>query len=188
MTDREGDAGVVAASVAVIALIAAVAENGVLGKDGGLPWRLPADLKRFKALTMGHHLILGRRTWETLDGPLPGRIPVVVTRRPGLPAEVLAAASVGEALAIAAAAGDRVPFVGGGAEIFRLALAEDRIDRIYLTRIHQAFAGDTYFPAYDEARFRLAAQEDHTVEEGHPYPFSFLTLERRDRKGERGQR
>jgi len=162
----------------VVALIAAVAENGVVGKDGGLPWRLPADLKRFRALTMGHHLILGRKTWETLDGPLPGRIPVVVTRRPGVSAEVLQAATVGEALAIAAAAGDRLPFIGGGAEIFRLALAEDRIGRIYLTRIHQAFAGDTFFPLYDESRFRLAAREDHTVAEGHPFPFSFLDFER----------
>ena len=85
--------------IALIAAIAAVAENGALGRDGGLPWRLPADLKRFKRLTLGHHLILGRRTWETLDAPLPGRIPVVVTRRAGLPEDVLQAATVGEALA-----------------------------------------------------------------------------------------
>lgn len=166
-------------SRSITALIAAVAENGALGKDGGLPWRLPADLKRFKRLTLGHHLILGRRTWETLDAPLPGRIPVVVTRRPGLPAGVLRAATVAEALAIAVAAGDPMPFVGGGAEIFRLALAEDRIDRLYLTRIHQSFDGDTWFPAWDESRFRLVAREDHAVAEGHPYPFSFHDFERR---------
>lgn len=162
-----------------VALIAAVAENGLLGRDGGLPWRLPADLKRFKRLTLGHHLILGRRTWETLDAPLPGRTPVVVTRRGGLPADLLQATTVGEALAIAVAAGDAMPFVGGGAEIFRLALDEDRIDRIYLTRIHQEFAGDTWFPAWDESRYRLVVREDHTVAEGHPYPFSFLDFERR---------
>ena len=162
-----------------VALIAAVAENGLLGRDGGLPWRLPADLKRFKRLTLGHHLILGRRTWETLDAPLPNRIPVVVTRRAGLPADLLQAPTVAEALAIAVAAGDSMPFVGGGAEIFRLALDEDRIDRIYLTRIHQAFAGDTWFPAWDESRYSLVAREDHTIAEGHPYPFSFLDFERR---------
>ena len=162
-----------------IALIAAIAENGALGRDGGLPWRLPADLKRFKRLTLGHHLILGRRTWETLDAPLPGRIPVVVTRRAGLPPGVLQAATVGAALAMAVRAGDDEPFVGGGAEIFRLALAEDRIDRLYLTRIHQAFDGDTWFPAYEESRFRLVAREDHSFAEGHPYPFSFLDFERR---------
>ncbi len=162
-----------------VALIAAVAENGALGQEGGLPWRLPADLKRFKRLTLGHHLILGRRTWDTLDAPLPGRIPVVVTRRPGLPAEVLQAATVGEALEIAIGAGDPEPFVGGGAEIFRLALAEDRIDRIYLTRIHQTFAGDTWFPDWDESRFELVAREDHTVAEGHPFPFSFVDFARR---------
>jgi dihydrofolate reductase len=164
---------------AAIAAIAAVAANGVLGRDGGLPWRLPADLRRFKRLTLGHHLVLGRRTWETLDAPLPGRVPVVVTRRGGLPEGVLHAATIGEALAIARQAGDEMPFVGGGAEIFRLAFAEDRIERFYLTLIHQEFAGDTRFPAWDESLFRLIAREDHTVAEGHPYPFSFLDYERR---------
>ena len=166
-------------STPVVSLIAAVAENGALGRDGGLPWRLPADLKRFKRLTLGHHLILGRRTWETLDAPLPGRIPVVVSRRGGQPADLLQAPTVAEALAIAVAAGDPEPFVGGGAEIFRLALAEDRIDRLYLTRIHHAFDGDTWFPDYDESRFELTAREDHSVAEGHPYPFSFLDYARR---------
>ena len=163
----------------MVALIAAIAANDTLGRDGGLPWRLPADLKRFKRLTLGHHLILGRRTWETLDAPLPGRIPVVVTRRAGLPSDLLQAATVAEALAIAVAAGDPMPFVGGGAEIFRLALEEDRIDRMYLTRIHQEFEGDTWFPAYDAARFELVARQDHSVAEGHPYPFSFLDFARR---------
>jgi len=163
----------------VVAAIAAVAENGVLGMEGGLPWRLPADLRRFKAMTLGHHLILGRRTWDTLDAPLPGRVPVVVTRRSGLPAGLLHAPTVAEALAIAAAAGDAMPFVGGGAEIFRIAFAEDRIDRFYLTRIHHSFAGDTWFPTWDESRFELVAREDHTVAEGHPYPFSFLDFVRR---------
>ncbi|MEO8277847.1 MAG: dihydrofolate reductase [Thermoanaerobaculia bacterium] len=162
----------------VVALIAAVAENGVLGKDGGLPWRLPADLKRFKALTMGHHMILGRRTWDTLDAPLKGRVPVVVTRRGGLPPELLQAPTVAEAIAIAVAAGDPLPFVGGGAEIFRLALTEDRIDRLYLTRIHQSFEGDTFFPPFDASRFRIAFREDHSVADGQPYPFSFLDYER----------
>ncbi len=163
-----------------VALIAAVAENGALGRDGGLPWRLPADLRRFKKLTLGHHLILGRRTWDTLDAPLPGRIPVVVTRRGGVAQEVLQAATVAEAVAIAVAAGDSEPFIGGGAEIFRLALEEDLIDRLYLTRIHRAFDGDTWFPAYDESRYRLIAREDHAVDEGHPHPFSFLDFARRD--------
>lgn len=163
----------------VVAAIAAVAENGALGADGGLPWRLPADLRRFKALTMGHHLILGRRTWDTLDAPLPGRIPVVVTRSAGLPGGVLSAPTVAAAVALAVEAGDTMPFVGGGAEIFRMAFEEDRIDRFYLTRIHQPFAGDTWFPAWDEARFVLAAREDHTLAEGHPFPFSFLDFVRR---------
>ncbi len=163
----------------VVALIAAIAANGLLGRNGGLPWRLPADLKRFKRLTLGHHLILGRRTWETLDAPLPGRIPVVVTRRGGLPQELLQTTTVAAAVALAVAAGDLMPFVGGGAEIFRLALEEDRIDRMYLTRIHQEFDGDTWFPPYDAARFELVARQDHTVAEGHPYPFSFLDFARR---------
>ncbi len=163
----------------VVALIAAIGEMGALGLQGGLPWRLPADLKRFKRLTMGHHLILGRRTWETLDAPLPGRTPIVVSRRGGLPGNLVVTRSVEEAVAIAVAAGDPEPFVGGGAEIFRLAFEKDLVDRIYLTRIHYAFAADTWFPEWDEGRFRLVAREDHGLEEGHPYAFSFLDFERR---------
>ena len=101
-------------------LIAAVAANGVIGRDGALPWRLPADLKRFQSLTRGHHLVVGRRTWESVGRPLPGRTFVVVSRSVGL--GVPTAATVAEAIARAHEAGDDEPFVAGGTGIYREAL------------------------------------------------------------------
>ncbi|HMO86745.1 MAG TPA: dihydrofolate reductase, partial [Lacipirellulaceae bacterium] len=122
----------------IVSLIAAVADNGVIGRDGGLPWRLSADLQRFKRLTMGHPLIMGRRTWEALGRPLPGRTSIVVTRQSPYAApqaEVQITGSLDDALAAAARApgGDQEAFVIGGAEIYALALP--RADRLYLTRV-----------------------------------------------------
>jgi dihydrofolate reductase len=164
----------------VVALIAAVAENRVIGRAGRLPWRLPDDLRRFKQLTLGHHLILGRSTWETLDGPLPGRTLIVVSRRPGYAAPgARVVGTVVEALALARAAGDAEPFIGGGAAIYREALARDLVDRIYLTRIHRSYGGDTVFPSWDESGWRLAASESHAADPGSNRPaFEFLLFER----------
>jgi dihydrofolate reductase len=161
-----------------LAIIAAVADNGVIGRDGGLPWRLPADLRRFKALTLGHHLLMGRRTFEADVGrPLPGRTVVVVSRgRPELPAGVRRAGTLDEAIAIAAAAGDPEPFVAGGAEIYRLALP--RADRLYLTRVHARPEGDTVFPPFDEAAWREVFREDRPADAEHRYALSFLVYER----------
>jgi dihydrofolate reductase len=164
----------------VVSLIAAVAENGVIGRAGGLPWRLPADLRRFQQLTLGHHLILGRTTWETLDGPLPGRTPIVVSRTPGYQAAgARVVATVAAALALARRAGDAEPFVAGGAQIYREALARDLVDRMYLTRIHRAYEGDTRFPAWDESRWRVVRREPHAAEAALDRPaFEFVDLER----------
>jgi len=142
-----------------LALIVAVAENGVIGVDNRLPWRLPADLQRFKQLTMGHHIIMGRRTWDSIGRPLPGRTSVVVTRNRALavPAGVLVATSLDEA--IAACAGDPEPFVIGGAELYRASLP--RADRLHLTVVERAFAGDTWFPDFDRSSWRLDASERH---------------------------
>src|SRR5262245_53191174 len=132
-----------------VSMIAAVAKNGTIGIDNKLPWRLPADLRHFKSLTMGHHLVMGRKTFESV-GTLPGRTTVVVSRR-GLaslpPAGVTVATSVAEALDLARRAGEAEAFVAGGAEIYRAAL--DYADRIYLTRIEKSFAGDATFPELD---------------------------------------
>ena len=157
-----------------VSLIAAMAENRSIGIDNRLPWHLPADLKRFKALTMGHPMIIGRKTFDSIGGvPLPGRPTIVVTRQPEYnPPDVQVAHTVEEALDLAQ--GDEV-FVGGGEEIFRLAL--DRADRIHLTVIHQEFPGDTFFPEIDPAVWRLTGQEDHEATATTP-AFSFQVYDR----------
>jgi dihydrofolate reductase len=160
-----------------LAVIAAVADNGVIGRDGRLPWRLPADLRRFKALTMGHHLLMGRRTFESVGRPLPGRTTVVISRgRPDLPAGVRLAGSLDEAVAIAAAAGDEEPLVAGGAEIYRLALP--RAERLYLTRVHARPEGDVSFPAFDSGGWREVEREERAADGENPVGATFLVYER----------
>jgi dihydrofolate reductase len=163
--------------VSTVSIIVAAAANGVIGRDGGLPWRLPADLRHFKRTTMGHHLVVGRRTWEEVGRPLPGRTMVVVTRDPalGIPG-VVVVSSLQEAVAVAVGAGDDEVFVAGGGEIYRQAMA--MAHRVYLTRIHADIEGDTTFPELDGEAWRLVSREDHEADEGNPYPYSFLVYER----------
>jgi dihydrofolate reductase len=163
-----------------VALVAAVADNGVIGRDGDLPWHLPADLARFKRLTMGHHLVLGRRTWSSIGRALPGRAMVVVSRDPaalGLPAGVAGATSLGAALAIARAAGDDEAFVAGGAALYREALPG--ADRLYLTRVHAQVEGDTVFPAFDLGEWKELAREELPADARNAYATTLLALERR---------
>jgi len=159
-----------------ITLIAAMAANRAIGIDNRLPWRLPADQRRFKALTMGHPMIMGRRTFDSIGGlPLPGRPTIVVTRDPAWSAAgVEVAHSVDEALD--RAQGDEV-FVAGGEEIFRLALK--RADRIQLTRIDKDFPGDTFFPEFDEDDWEIVEREDHEPTAETPFSYSFLVMDRR---------
>lgn len=155
-----------------IALIYARAANGVIGSDGGLPWHLPADLKRFKELTTGSPMIMGRKTFESLPGLLPGRRHIVLTRDPAWRAEGAAIArSADEALALA---GDGVVWVIGGAAIF--ALFMPCAQRIELTQIHADYPGDTFMPEPGHG-WVLHAREDHAGEGAHP-AFAFLTLRR----------
>jgi dihydrofolate reductase len=156
-----------------VSLIVAVSENGVIGRDGGLPWRLSKDLRRFKQLTMGHHLVIGRRTWEEVGTPLPGRIMVVVTRDRTFAADgVLVAHSLDEALDLVR--DDDEPFIGGGAEIYRMALERSVVDCLYITRVHAEVEGDTFFPEIDLEAWRLISREDHEADDRNQYPFSFL--------------
>lgn len=164
-----------------VALIAAVAENGVIGAAGGLPWHLPADLRRFKKLTMGHHMIVGRSTWESIGGqPLGGRTWLVVSRREGYSAAgAQVVTSVEAAIRVALDAGDSEPFVGGGTGIFRAALEQDLVDRLYLTLIHRAYDGDTRFPAWDKSRWQLVTREPIPADPATNRPsFEFLDYER----------
>ncbi len=154
----------------ILTLIAAVAKNGVIGKDNRLPWHLPADLRHFKALTTGHAVIMGRKTWESLPEkfrPLPGRQNIVVTRNATYAAS---GATVAGSLpdAVAAAAGEEA-FVIGGAELYQVALP--LADRLQLTEIDAEFDGDTWFPARDPRQWREVAREMHRDETGPGYAF-----------------
>lgn len=160
-----------------LSLIAALAENDVIGADQDIPWRLPDDWRRFKATTMGHHLIMGRKTWETIGQPLPGRTTVVISRtRPDLPQGVLLATSLDQALRVAEEAGDGETFIAGGAEIYRQALP--RVDRLYLTRVHTTLEGDTRFPDWDRAEWSLTSSERHEADDRHPFAFTFEVFDR----------
>lgn len=146
------------------------ADNGVIGRDGKLPWHLPADLKRFKAQTMGKPMVMGRKTFESFPSPLPGRRHIVLTRDKGWRADGAEVAhSPEEALALA---GDGDVAVIGGAEVFALFAA----DRIELTEVHAAPAGDAIVPAFG-GQWREIAREDFGEEAGRP-AYSFVTLER----------
>lgn len=159
----------------MIAIIVAVAENAVIGADNGLPWRLPDDLKRFKALSLGKPVVMGRRTFDSIGRPLPGRTNIVVSRQAGLAIEgAIVARSLDDALVAAGAASEIV--VIGGAGIFRQALP--RTDTIHLTRVHARVAGDVFFPELDPAKWRETAVEHHAADERHLYAFSFVTLQR----------
>lgn len=158
-----------------VSFIAAISDNGVIGRAGGLPWQMPGDLKWFKNKTMGHTLIMGRKTWESVGVPLPGRRIVVVTRdRSFVPDGVALARSVDEALGKAATE-DEV-FIGGGGEIFRQTL---RIaDRMYITRIHAELEGDVRFPEVDWAQWKEVFREEHPADAKNKYPYTFLVYER----------
>ena len=157
-----------------IALVAAVARNGVIGRDNGLAWHLSSDLKRFKALTMGKPMLMGRRTWDSIGRPLPGRRTLVLTRDHGFRAEGAEVVHDWEA-ALAAAAGTELMVVGG-AEIYALALAQ--ADRLHLTEVAAEPDGDVRFPAFDRAQFRETFREAHPAGPRDEHAFAFVDWER----------
>ena len=163
-----------------IALIAAVAANGVIGRDGKMPWQIPEDLQRFKSKTMGNPVVMGRRTYESIaariDGPLPGRHSIVLSRQdPDLHAGVVVVDSIDAAVAEAEAVcelddnADRI-FVIGGATVYEAFL--DRADELVLTELDDAYDGDTVFPEYDDSEWREVARDDRDE-------FAFVTYRRR---------
>ena len=159
-----------------ISIIAALASNNVIGRGNELPWHLSADLKRFKALTMGHHLIMGRKTFESIGRPLPGRTTIVVTRRSDFAApNVVVAPSLDAALDLAR--GDGEIFIAGGADIYEQMI--HRADRMVLTRVHADVEGDALFPDFDDVtEWSLVDSEHHEPDEKNPLPYSFLMYER----------
>lgn len=157
-----------AAGHATLAIIAAVARNAVIGANGSLPWRLPADLAHFRALTTGHAIVMGRKTWQSLGRPLPGRQNIVVTRDRALAAPgITVVHSLADALA--AATLPRPHFCIGGAALYAQALPI--ADVLHLTLIDRDFAGDTFFPAWDRHAFVEIARSEHVADDGLPYAF-----------------
>jgi dihydrofolate reductase len=163
----------------LLSLIVAVSENGVIGRDGGLPWQLSADLKRFKQITMGHTIIMGRRTWESIGRPLPGRRTIVVSRQPSYQpsAGVSVAPSLDAAIELAATTGEAEAFVIGGGELYREALA--CADKLYLTRVSANVDGDIMFPDVNWSAWQLTASEECQADNKNEYDCMFQIYERK---------
>src|SRR5688572_10996100 len=167
-----------------LAIIAALSTNNVIGRDNEIPWHISTDLKRLKALTMGHHMIMGRRTYESIGRPLPGRIFVVITRQPDFraPDGIHVVHSLADAIRIAVDAGAAEPFLAGGTEVYAMAIY--RADLMYLTRVHAEVEGDAFFPDFDDvSEWQLTDSEHFDAGEKDDYPFSFLTYDRAGAEG-----
>ena len=159
----------------MLSIIVAVADNGVIGNSNQLPWRLPDDLKRFKALSLGKPIVMGRKTYDSIGRPLPGRLNVVISRQPGLEIPGCSVVtSIDEAIAAARPAPEIV--IVGGADIYRQVLP--RVQVIHLTRVHANVDGDVLFPELKEREWREVAKEYHPADERHAHAFTFSTLER----------
>ncbi|MDB5968166.1 MAG: dihydrofolate reductase [Hydrocarboniphaga sp.] len=162
-----------------LSLVVAASENGVIGREGGLPWKLPADLQHFKRLTLGKTILMGRKTWQSLGRPLPQRDNWVISRDPLLD---VPGARVFQSLDHACTAAEREKIaelmVIGGAQIYAQALP--LADTLYLTRVHAQIDGDTRFPDYDAGQFIQTQREDHAADERHLHAYSFITLRRQN--------
>ena len=164
----------------IVSLIAAMAENRVIGRNNDLPWKLPDDMKFFMQTTKGHHVIMGRKNYDSLDEkfkPLPNRTNIVVTRQKQFNAPGCSVVnSIEKALEIAKTNNEPEAFVIGGAEIYSLAL--QRADKIYLTEIHATVQGDTFFPDFDKTVWKETERRPHSKDDKHIYTFDFVTYQR----------
>ena len=159
----------------MISIIAAVADNGVIGRDNTLPWYLPQDLRYFKSVTMGHPVIMGRKNYEDIGKPLPGRLNVIISRDKSFVAEgCVVAHSIEEA--ISAAGTNKEVFVIGGAQIYRLFLPFAK--KMYITEVHTEAQGDIKFPDFDKTLWKPVSREDYKADSSNPYDFSFVLYER----------
>ncbi|MBK6626271.1 MAG: dihydrofolate reductase [Flavobacteriales bacterium] len=167
----------------IVSAIAAVSANGVIGRDGDLPWHLPDDMAFFQRTTRGHCVITGRLNWESIPvryRPLKHRTNIVVTRNPAYNAPgAVVVDSLEAALDHARALGEPEAFIIGGGQLYREALAKELVHRIYLTRVHAEIEGDTHFPMLD-AGWREVWREEHPADHHHAHPFTFLRLEREE--------
>ena len=159
----------------MLSIIAAISENNVLGKENKLLWRLPADLKRLKSLTMGHHLIMGRKTFESLGKPLPGRPHIIITRQKNYSPEGVTVVNSLEK-AIELVKDDIQPFIFGGGEIYTLALPY--VKKIYITKVHANFDGDTFFPHLKNEEWKLTDCQKFEPDEKNLFSYSYLEYDR----------
>jgi dihydrofolate reductase len=159
-----------------LSIIVAMARNRTIGVNNTLPWRCPEDLKHFKTLTMGHHMIMGRKTFDSIGKPLPGRTTVVVTRNNDMQVEgCLVAHSLKEAISLSA--GDPEIFVVGGAELYQQAVS--LVDTLYITEIQQDVEGDAHFPVFDKSAWQDTSREVHSQETPQPLEYHFVTYRRK---------
>lgn len=163
----------------MITMIAAAAENNALGKDNDLVWHLPDDFKRFKRLTSGHHIIMGRKTFESFPKLLPDRTHVIITRKEDYsPENTIVVHSIEEALKVSKL--DEQAFIIGGGEIYKMGM--EYADRIELTRVHGEFEADTHFPEINKNHWELVKDQYHEKDEKHDYSFTYLTYDRKQKE------
>jgi dihydrofolate reductase len=166
----------------IVSAIAAVAENGVIGRNGDLPWHLPDDLKYFQRITKGHHVITGRKNYESIPPkyrPLRDRVNIVVSRNASYEAPgALVVDSLATGLAISQRANEKEAFIIGGGQIYREALTMRLVDRLYLTVVHGDVEGDTHFPPLDPGEWREVDRTHHVADDRHAFAFSFVVMDR----------
>ena len=161
----------------IISLIVAAANNGTIGLNNDLPWRLPADLKHFKKITTGHHIVMGRKTYESIGRPLPNRTSVVITRNASFEAEGCKVVhSLSEAIQFVKQSTEEEAFLIGGAQLYELALAEKVVDKIYLTEVDAEVQGDTFFPKLATTEWKEVNRMEHAADEKNPFAYSFVEL------------
>jgi len=158
-----------------LTIVVAAAENNVIGRGNQLPWRLPDDLKRFKEITLGKPVVMGRKTWDSIGKPLPGRTNIIVSRQPELAIPGCVVVGSMNAALVAARGAPEIMLIGG-AQLYRNALSMVR--RIHLTRVHADINGDTLFPILDPAQWRETVVGTHPADERHAHAFTFITLDR----------
>uniref|UniRef100_UPI00404A6AF5 dihydrofolate reductase n=1 Tax=Flavobacterium sp. TaxID=239 RepID=UPI00404A6AF5 len=161
----------------MLTIIAAASENNALGKDNDLVWHLPDDFKRFKELTTGHHIIMGRKTFESFPKPLPNRPHIIITRQEeyNVPEGCIVVSSLQKAIAICPKGKEN--FIIGGGQIYQQAI--EIADKIELTRVHTTVVADAFFPEIDDAIWKITQSEYHPKDEKHKYDFTYLTFVKR---------
>ena len=164
--------------MSIITIIAAIANNNALGKDNDLIWHLPADLKRFKRVTSGHHILMGRNTFESIGKPLPNRTTVIITRNENYKVEgCIVVDSIEKAIAISKK--DEKIFIIGGAQIYKQAMTSNLVDQLDITQVHHSFDADVYFPEIDAKKWQETSREDFSADEKNKYNYSFISYKKR---------